>query len=205
MNFCPHKFEHLEIHNPTESPQICTFYLQPCIFQCTHYLRQSRAARALRLPRENQARIDEVKQPTSTQASPPRRPPRACWDLYHVEDKMQLSWMLETGADGRWWRTEVEGNNSVRTTVEAEGDKRGDAQRWSEKWSEIQSSRGRADGYRKAHVLRGRIRFEHETATMCVERVHESSCEKKWQISTSEQSNGGYRGVWFKIISKSMG
>ncbi|TNN89030.1 hypothetical protein EYF80_000909 [Liparis tanakae] len=67
-------------------------------FQCTHYLWQSRAAGGFILLRENQHRIDEVKQPTGTQASPPRRPPRACWELHHVEDEMQLSWVPKTRA-----------------------------------------------------------------------------------------------------------
>lgn len=77
---------------------MCTIYFQLFLPQSTDYLWQRWAAGRFSLPRENQARIDEVKQPASTQASPPRRPAGACWDLYHVEDKMKLSWVSKTRA-----------------------------------------------------------------------------------------------------------
>lgn len=93
---CTSKYEHLEIYQPR--PRMCTVHFQLSLPQSTHYLWQRWAAGRFSLPWENQARIDEVKQPASTQASPPRRPARACWDLHHVEDKMKLSWVSKTGA-----------------------------------------------------------------------------------------------------------
>lgn len=56
------------------------------------------AAGGFRLPGENYARMDEVKQPAGAQASPPRGPPKTRWELHHAEDEMQLSWVSEAGA-----------------------------------------------------------------------------------------------------------
>ena len=68
-------------------------------YSSTH-LREGRGGGGLSLPRVQQNGVDEVREPTSTQALPPRRSPSACWELYDVEHKVQLTWMSETGAEG---------------------------------------------------------------------------------------------------------
>lgn len=70
------------------------------IFHPSHYHRQSQAATALNPPREIQATIDEVKQPASTQASLSCPSPSAFWEVDHIEDKKQLSWVLKARAAG---------------------------------------------------------------------------------------------------------
>ena len=42
--------------------------------------------------------VDQVVQPTCAQASPACRPPGACGELHHVEDKVQLPRVPEAGA-----------------------------------------------------------------------------------------------------------
>lgn len=122
--------------------------------QSTHYLWQCWAAGRISLPRENQARIDEVKQPASTQASPPRGPAGACWDLYHVEDKMKLSWVSKTRAtemapqmvwDGK--RQRQGGNISMWECVCKAYRQWQAGRKW--KQSETQSGTGRAENWER--------------------------------------------------------